>query len=198
VAFLNRLQPEQPIERRMKTGKTTRAIVGLWICLACSFPLQSAEDVSSVANKVKAAYLFNFAKFVEWPQECFQGKDSPIRVCVLGKDPVAAEIQTTLKGMSIDGHPLEVRVLPEGGEVRDCHLLYVCASEKSQLTKILGSQHTKHVLTVSDIEHFNEDGGMIFLHKEGNNIRFEINQKEAEKAGLKISSKLLQLAKRGR
>ena len=82
--------------------------------------------------------------------------------------------------------------------MKGCHLLYVCASEKHQTTRILESQRNKHVLTVSDIEHFNEDGGMIFLHREGKNIRFEINQNEAEKAGLKISSKLLQLAKRGK
>ncbi|MDB6033161.1 MAG: YfiR family protein [Verrucomicrobiales bacterium] len=151
-----------------------------------------------MANKVKAGYLFNFAKFVEWPRECFQTKDSPIIVAVLGKDSIAEDIQATLQGTAIDGHPLEVRLVPETTEALDCHLLFICASERKRLPKIFEIQRGKHILTVSDMEHFNEDGGMICLRKEGVNIRFEINQKDAEKAGLKISSKLLQLAKPGR
>jgi hypothetical protein len=182
----------------MKNGIRAKAALTVTGCLLFCLSLLNAEESSQVANKVKAGYLFNFAKFVEWPRESFQGKDSPIIVSVMGKDLIAGVIQETLRGTSIDGHPLEVRLVPETTEAIDCHLLFICASEKKRLPKIFETQRGKHILTVSDIEHFNEEGGMICLRKEGVNIRFEINQQDAEKAGLKISSKLLQLAKPGR
>jgi hypothetical protein len=182
----------------MRNSKLATAALAVMGCFLFCLSLLGAEESSQVANKVKAGYVFNFAKFVEWPAECFQGKDSPIVVGVLGKDPIAGVIQDTLRGTTIDGHPLQVRLLPETAESIDCHLLFICASEKKRVSKIFELQKAKHILTVSDMEHFNEEGGMICLRKEGVNIRFEINQKDAEKAGLKISSKLLQLAKTGR
>lgn len=154
-----------------------------------------ADDAASVANKVKAGFLFHFVRYLEWPSQCFSSKNAPIVVCIIGKDPIAADIKEALSGQMVESRPLSVRQITDEADKGECHVLYICASEKKRLDKILEAQKSRKVFTVSDLEHFEEEGGMIALRRDGQNIRFRINQKQAEKAGLKVSSKLLQLSK---
>ena len=165
------------------------------LAAALGGPLRGQE--TSVEYRIKAAYLFNFAKFVEWPTTAFAQTNSPIIVGVLGKDVFNGELERSVANKTINGQDLVVRQFEGGDEFKGCHILFISPSEKRRLPKIL--QHLKgtSILTVSDIEQFSEAGvgGMITFVRQQNTIKFEINLDVAERAGLKLSSKLLQVAR---
>jgi hypothetical protein len=177
-------------------GRMNKLTAGLLGCLLLAWPgAVLGQDPAVVANKVKTAMLLNFTKYVEWPPASFPARDTPLVVGVIGKDPLAGEIEGTLGGRTVERRVLVVRQFSDPTEARECHMVFISASEKKRIPKFLDQFRNKPVLTVSDAEGFLEDGGIIALRKEANNIKFDINQKGAERAGLKISSKLLQLAR---
>lgn len=141
-------------------------------------------------SSVKAAILFNVARFTEWPAAAFGSEAAPVVLCVLGTDPAGA--LGRLEGKLLKGRPLSVR---QGAEVRlgQCHIAYI-SPERPNLGEVLKAVEKLTVLTVSDIDRFARKGGMIGLVNEGGKIRFEVNLGAAERAGLKLSSRLLQLA----
>ena len=143
---------------------------------------------------VKAAFLYNFAKFVEWPAEAFAGPVSPIVLFVFGVDPFGDALKS-LKGKTANGRPIVVRYAANLGELERCHLLFVSASEKANLPKILQTTKSWSILTVGDMNGFAQDGGIINLVNEEHRIGIEINMEAAHRSRLKISSKLLALAK---
>jgi hypothetical protein len=144
--------------------------------------------------ELKAAFLYNFTKFVEWPPAAFT--DGAFRVCVLGEDPFGKSLKD-LTGQEAAGRKLQVLVFKEAiARPEDCHILFVSRSERGRMPAILSGVRDSPVLTVADTEGFLDDGGIVNFLLEGSKIRFEINQEAAGRAGIKISSKLLQLAKR--
>ena len=143
---------------------------------------------------VKAAFLYNFAKFVEWPAESFAGPASPIVLFVFGADPFGDALKS-LKGKTANGRPIVVRYAANLGELERCHLLFVSASSMALLPKILQATKGWNVLTVGDVDGFARDGGTINLLNEEQRIGIEINMEAAQRSRLKISSKLLALAK---
>ncbi|HUR44533.1 MAG TPA: YfiR family protein [Candidatus Saccharimonadales bacterium] len=175
-----------------------RRVFAVASLLIASLAMTVAQESGLVANKVKAAMVYNFTKYVEWPASSFPAPTSPLVIGVIGKDPIMAEIDSTLKGKAVEKRVLAVRQFSDVAEARGCHVVFICASERKRLPKILEQLKKENTLTVSDLEGFVEEGGMIGFRKEANTIRFDINQSTAEKAGLKVSSKLLQLARAGR
>ena len=143
---------------------------------------------------VKAAFLFNFSKFVEWPADAFAGPAGPIVLFVLGVDPFGDALKS-LKGKTANGRPIVVRYAANLGELERCHLLFVSASSMALLPKILQATKGWNVLTVGDVDGFARDGGTINLVNEEQRIAIEINMDAAQRSRLKISSKLLALAK---
>lgn len=177
---------------------------GAWLghavlCIACLIALPAsparAQSDAPTEHQVKAAFLYNFAKFVEWPAESFPTPASPLQLCVLGEDPFGPDLKDIVKGKVIGGHP--VRVLnPENVEQsKNCHILFVSPSEKARTRQIVEGLRDKSVLMVGDHKGFAEQGGMVNFVLENDRVRFEINVKAAERARLKISSKLLNVAK---
>jgi hypothetical protein len=147
--------------------------------------------------QMKAAYLYNFAKFVEWPPAALPTTNSPIIIGVLGDDPFDGFLDSTVQHKTIDGHPLAIRRLKTAAEAKTCHVLFISSSEKKNWPEISAALAGASVLTVSENwDHFTAQGGMILLFMEGKRIYFEINNDAARKAGLKISSKLLLLGKK--
>jgi hypothetical protein len=140
--------------------------------------------------QVKAAFLYNFVKFIDWPA----GQEGPIELCVLGKDPFGGAIERVIAGKAVNGRPLAIRRIGDIAAARTCQVLFVSASEASRVSEITKAVHTWSVLTVSEIDRFSERGGIVTFLMEGQRVRFQINPKAAASAGLKISSKLLQLA----
>jgi hypothetical protein len=144
--------------------------------------------------KVKAAMLFNFAKFVDWPAGSFTS-DNRFTYCIAGKSPLSSTMQQ-MQGKSIKERSVVVRHIDRPAEVSGCQVLFIAQSEGSRLsTYLLEASHNSSV-TVSDVEQFVESGGIIGFTEEDNKIRFEINQETARKRGIKISSHLLGLARR--
>lgn len=141
--------------------------------------------------QVKAVYLYNFAKFIDWPPGA--EKDSPFTICILGRDPFGSLLDETLAGDTIGSRKPVARRVASVAETK-CEILYISASEASRVKQILASIDKPGVLTVSDVPDFTANGGAIQFVLMDNKIRFEVNLAAAEKAGLTVSSQLLKVA----
>ena len=158
-------------------------------------PSAPAAEATSVEYKIKAGYLLKFASFVEWPTNAFPSPATPIILGVLGKDPFGADLDSTIGGKCVEGRALRIRRFDEGDDVSGCHILFISSSERKRLPQILDGLKNSCTLTVSESDEFTQSGGMISFVRQENTIRFEINVEAARRAGLKLSSKLLQVAK---
>jgi hypothetical protein len=157
-------------------------------------PEVNAQEALS-EYQVKAAYLFNFLKFVEWPRESFADPLAPIEIGVVGEDPFGSALPQVVTGKTVQGRDLVIRIYRIGEDFRGAHILFISASERKRLPMILSSLRGSSVLTVSDTEGFLDAGGMIQFLNENDRVRFAINLNAAAQARLKVSSKLLSLAK---
>lgn len=153
-----------------------------------------AQETGPSEYQLKAAFLYNFAKFVEWPTNAFVKATSPMVVGVLGENPFGNDLEQTIHGKTVNQHPFEVKEFHSLTEVKHCHILFISTSETDRLHDIFETLRGSSVLTVGETKNFTESGGMINFVRVGNKVRFEINNPAAEKAGLIISSKLLSLA----
>ena len=144
---------------------------------------------------MKAAFLFHFAQFIEWPEEAFKDAGSPLTYCTLGEDPFHGALDTSLGGKTIGARPMRVLHFKPSQEVQGCQVLFLGAAEKQLIPATLASLKERPVLTVGESERFAANGGMIGFLVENNKIRFEVNLEAAERSKLKISSRLLSLAK---
>lgn len=143
---------------------------------------------------VKAAFLYNFAKFVEWPPEAFADTHAPMILCIIGVDPFGAGLES-IEGKTVKGRRLVIQRAAEDKRLGQCHILFVSPSEKKRLPILLSMLDRSPVLTVSDMSQFSHLGGIITLIKAQDTIRFEINVDVAQRVNLKISSELLRLAR---
>ncbi|HEY9509510.1 MAG TPA: YfiR family protein [Verrucomicrobiae bacterium] len=153
-----------------------------------------AQEVSPTEYQLKAAFLFNFAKFVDWPPAAFTNSTAPFVIGVLGQDPFGKDLENTVRNKSIGGHAIVARAVASIPDARQCQILFVSNSESKRLREILDGLRGASVLTVGENEKFFVAGGMVNFVVEGRKIRFQINDAAAKAAGLKISSKLLSLA----
>lgn len=159
-------------------------VAGAWAIAA------SAQTASSA--DVKAAFLLNFSKFVEWPPEAASG---PFVIGVLGDDAVADALRDLVGGKSVGGRPLVARRVVPKDNLAELHMLFIGTSEAARLADVLRRTGSGSVLTVSDLDRFCQQGGIIEFRSERDRVRFEINLDQAERARLVINSKLLALAK---
>ena len=163
--------------------------LGLLLLLAGS-QMSRAQVIDEY--RVKAAFLYNFAKFVEWPVGSFKNAEDPIIICVLG-NPFGDRLENTVNGKEIDGRRLIVRQISDISEAAGCHILFV-ATGKKRVTDLLGSVKASPVLTIGESGNFAEAGGVIGFKLESGKVRLQINIYAAERAHLRVSSKLLGLA----
>jgi hypothetical protein len=143
---------------------------------------------------VKAAFLFNFAQFVDWPPAVFAEESAPLAICVLGSDPFGSYLDDIVRGEQVNSRRLTVQRFRAPQEIRGCQVLFVSKSESRNLQKTLASAKEMDALTVSDVDDFAARGGMIQLITEGGKIRIKINVSAAKASSLIISSKLLRSA----
>lgn len=151
-----------------------------------------AEPVPSYS--VKAAFIYNFIKFVEWPTTGFKDAQSPYVVGVIGKDPFGPDLKNAMANKTVNGRPIVVIPVSDE-ETRNCHALFVSNSEKRRLKAILDRVTGSPILTIGETEEFAQIGGIINFVLEDNKVRFQINIEAAKRADLKIHSTLLNLAK---
>jgi len=163
--------------------------------LSCGAPPALPFNGEGVEYPVKLAFLYNFTKFVEWPPGAYRDPGSPLAICIVGRDPFSRDIEGDLRTRIVGKHPVEVRTLKPTDTLSVCHMVFIPATEKNQANKVVSDLKGSSTLTVGETEGFAELGGIINLTVEGNKVGFEVNQLAAQRAGLKISSKLLSLAK---
>lgn len=183
-----------------KAVPETRAPIKIFIVF-CSliFALGArvfAQDSSPTEYQIKAAFLYHFAQFVEWPTQAFAGPQSPIVIGVLGKNVFGDDLERTIHNKTVNHHPFQCEEIHSVREATHCQILFISASEKSRLPRILKDLRGTSILTVSETDQFIQAGGMINFVIEDDEVHFQINDAAAKQAGLKISSKLLSLAVR--
>jgi hypothetical protein len=170
-----------------------------WLCwLLVSVLSAPGQQLQLPEYQLKAAFIFNFAKFVEWPAEAFPEPQSPFVIGILGATPLKEQLQQVISGKKINDRPVSFREFTSAAQSTNCHILFVSASERTRLPELFRSLGALPVLTVGETEQFLAVGGMINFVSEEKKIRFEISDESAKKAHLKISSKLLTLARPAR
>jgi hypothetical protein len=144
--------------------------------------------------QVKAAFVYTFAKFVEWPPQAFSSPSAPIAICILGEDPFGSFLDDAVKGKTVDGRLLAVYRLTELPTGHGCKILFIAASEGRRIPALLASIAPLGLLTVGDTLDFAAQGGVIGLRLDGERIRLAVNLTAAERAKVRISSRVLSLA----
>ncbi len=167
--------------------------VALWLLLDVLLPGNGARASEFDEYAVKAAYLYNFAKFVEWPSGAFASADAPLSICIAGDNPFGGALDA-LSGKMVESRPVAVRHIPAATGLEKCHIVYIGRSEQGRFKAVLTKLARLPILTVGDIADFAQEGGMIGLVEAEQRIRFNINLAAARQANLKLSSQLLKLA----
>ena len=157
------------------------------LSLSQSVPAQGSKPTE---YQVKAAFIYNFAKFVEWPDE---SHFRVLTLCILGEDSFCAAIDT-IKGKFVRGKKLQVKRVKSIQDLKDCNILFITSSEKHNLSHLVDALDGSSILTIGDTEGFTEQGVIINLYIDNNKVRFKINIEAAKRANLKLSSRLLKLA----
>ena len=185
----------------MVGGGRPRA-VALLLCLAAVFIAAGGRARGGEAApgalseyQIKAAYLYYFSTFVDWPPETFSRTGEPLVIGVLGADPFGAILDDTLRGKAINNRRLIVRRFQSIKDARDSHILFISSSERDRLPSILKILEGAAVLTVGDTEQFASRGGQIAFRMEDKKVRFDINVAAVERARLKISAQLMKLGR---
>jgi hypothetical protein len=179
-------------------GMTRRRAVR-WVLLAFaaltfgSATLTRAQD-AELEYKLKAAFLFNFLKFTEYPTNQHVAPDNALVIGCLPDDPAAPILAAVMEGKTLDGRPLRLVAFKEGEDIRRCHLLFIGRALKVKGEEAIERLKASPVLTVGEVDQFAHRGGMINFVRHERTFRFEINLKAAERAGLRISSKLGSMA----
>jgi hypothetical protein len=146
----------------------------------------------SLEYKVKAVFVLNAARFVTWPAGVFPTADSPVVIGILGENPFGPLLAEAVAGETVKGRQIVVRRVSMGDA---CHILFVSRSEQGHLPRVLESAAQSRALTISEIEGFARNGGMIGLVVQNENVRFEVNPAAVSRANINLDARLLRLAK---
>lgn len=176
-----------------QVSQRTRTAFRLLAAITVIAVTGSARPQTPTEYQVKATYLYNFSKFVEWPANLNGDQNTPIIIGILGDDPFGPEIERTINGKTSNGRRLAIKRFPNLRALEYCHILFISASERNSLRQTLAAVGPG-VLTVGEADHFVQTGGIINFVFVENTVHFEINKVAAERAGLKISAKLLNIA----
>lgn len=164
------------------------AVVFLFFCFA------KVRAAGLSEYEVKAAFLYNFVQFVEWPSRVFTAREAPLVIGIFGTDPFGASLERMIRGEIVHGRRLAIKRCRRLEEIKSCQVLFISRSESARVEEILSNASGCGVLTVGDSENFVGKGGMIGFVLLDNNVRFQINASAARREELIISSRLLKLA----
>jgi YfiR/HmsC-like len=169
------------------------ACVLLWRALGVA-PIYAAEASALSEYAVKAAFIYNFAKYTEWPASTFGTPRDPVVLCVFASDAYGPALGT-IDGRPVQGRTMRVRRSVRPDELKSCQMLFVAESDERRVPELMRAVKGSPVLTMSDSEGFAEAGGMIGLVNTGERVQLQINHDATQRSGLKVSSQLLNLAK---
>lgn len=169
--------------------------ISLLIFAAAGATVARSQSGEAGEYEVKAAFLYNFAKYVKWPATPAPASNSAFVIGIVGTDPFGAILDRTMQGKAVQGKPIVVQRYAKPDDVGACDMLFIGASESRNLAKLLAAVDKAPILTVGDMPEFAQRGGMINLVVDDNRVHFEVNVEAAERARLTPSSQLLRLAK---
>jgi len=183
----------RPVRARWRLARWCVGLVvfGLTFCANLT---PRADEAPFSEYQVKSAWLLNFARFVEWPPSNFPNAKTPFVVGVVGRGPLGKELDQAFAGKTVKGRAFEVRRLTSDSDLRGCHILFFISSEKRRLRDYLEKLSGYPVLTVGESDEFLDQGGIINFLLKDKSVRFEINLKAAQAAGLKLDANLLKVA----
>jgi hypothetical protein len=187
-----RLSPRRRV-RRSSTGVGLR-LTSVAIACALLASILDGQQSKPTEYQVKAVYLYNFGRFVDWSATLSEAKSDSFAVCVIGQDPFGRTLDSTLAGELIDQRKVVAKRISRPQDAAACQVLFISSSEDGRLKDILPFLDKMKVLTVSDMPRFSERGGMIQFVLDNDKIRFEVNLTSTERAGLNLSSELLKVA----
>ncbi len=178
----------------MVWSKRRFGLAAAWcICTIAVDGSVATSQPASAEYQVKAAFLYNFAKFVEWPPQAFPSPDSPFTICLAG-DPFEGALDRTVQGELLDRRPLMVRRIIPAEDLRGCQMIYLAPNENRRSAEIIDAAVNSPILTVGETDSFINEGGIIRFVRSGGRIHFQINPDAAERASLRVSARLLRLA----
>ena len=174
--------------------------LGLSLVLVTGFVVGAIVAAEPAAEEyhVKGAYLLNFAKFVEWPEQVFKGPGAPIAICIVGQNPFGPGLEKAAQATVVANRPVIVRQLADSQQASQCQIAFVSSSERKLTRTLLQAADGASVLTVGESDNFIASGGVIDFKLDGDKVRIEINTGAADRAKLRISAKLLSLAQAGK
>ncbi|MEE8428196.1 MAG: YfiR family protein [Gammaproteobacteria bacterium] len=178
----------------MRPRARTLLLLIFSILSAWTVSSRAADSALSVEYRVKAAYLYNFTRFIEWPARAHDTADNgKIAICLLGHDPFGPALDL-IAGKAVRNSKLTVRRHKSVGELNKCHVVFISTSKQAELGRILKQLRNRPILTVGETKNFNKLGGVIRFTLVKNKVHFNIDPDAAERAQLTVSSKLLNLA----
>ena len=181
--------------RRLRLRRWFYLVIALILLTACSPARLPAQRDTDLEYKFKAAYLYNFLQFIEWPDTAFATNSSPVVIGIYSQDPLARELGQLVEGESINGRKIIVQNFRTTRNIRECNVIFIPESQEGQIGAILSALDDMSILTVSEVEGFAQNGGAINFYVQDNKLRFEINPDVLKKVNLKASSRLLRLAR---
>jgi hypothetical protein len=185
---------KRKIEKRIRAQSIRRrAFALLGLILFCSAAVRALNSPIT-EYEVKAAYIYNFAKFIDWPANVLPNNNSAIVIGVIGSSEFTSTLTSAVKGKSILNHPIMVRSVKWPLDSHPCHILFISSYEQPRAKEITSALQSTPVLSITETEKTSRAKGIINLLVDNGKVRFEIDASQAEKNGLKISSKLLRLA----
>lgn len=170
-------------------------VMSILVAVACVPCIPEAAASDDLEHVVKAGFIYNFTKFIEWPESAFADPEAPIVIGILGKDPFGKQLDEAIKGETSRGRPLVVQRFERAEEAKACHLLFVANSEVARLKEVLRTIQGTPVVTVGEADDFVEGGGVIGFQVEEGRVRFIVNVDAAARTGAKIGSQMLNLSK---
>jgi hypothetical protein len=171
-----------------------KTLSAAWFVISALLLSGTLQAAAPTEYQLKAVFLFNFAQFVDWPQESFPEAQMPLVIGVLGEDPFGTYLDEIVSGETVNNRRLEIQRYRRVDEMKTCHILFISQSESKRLEQIVADLKGRSILTVSDSVGFARYGGMIRFVTEKNKLRLRINLEAATAANLTISSKLLRPA----
>jgi YfiR/HmsC-like len=176
------------------TQKTLRILLIPLLLMLPPPGMAVADGAPSREYQLKAAFIFNFAQFVEWPQDAFAGPDAPLVIGIVGDNPFGGVLEQVVGGKKAGGRGIVVKYFPNANAIERCHVLFVSGSERDHMPQIVEKSARENTLTVGDFDDFTNSAGMIRFMTQDNRLRFEVNLDAMGRGRLRASAKLLKLA----
>jgi hypothetical protein len=179
----------------LRLTSSRRAWAAGILCMVALLRAHPEAQRQNDENSIKAAFLYNFTKFIDWPESAFPGSGAPFTMCVFANDGFRRELEAIMHGEQVRGRTVTVAVPGAADDLKSCHVVYFGADEGDRAAKRLPAVRQVPILTVGEGRGFLKQGGQIAFTLENDRVRFDISKRAADAAGLIVSSKLLRVAR---